>query len=194
MDISKLKSNKGNYVDDIALITPKIFKDERGFFYESWNEDIFQKISKNTKFVQDNHSSSSSGVLRGLHYQLNPHAQGKLVRCTSGEIYDVAIDLRRNSKTYKEWIGIKLNENNKLILWIPEGFAHGFLTLSRVAEVQYKTTKKWNKGSEISLLWDDPIIDINWPIDKLNKSKPTLSKKDKNALNINKIEILNYTF
>lgn len=194
MDLSKLISNKGNYIDDIALIKPKIFEDERGFFYESWNENSFKKISCNTKFVQDNHSISFIGVIRGLHCQLNPYAQGKLVRCTSGAIYDVAVDLRKNSKTFKEWIGVELNENNKLIFWIPEGFAHGFLTLSNNTEVQYKTTKKWNKEAEISILWNDPDLDINWPLDKLNKSKPTLSEKDLNAFSFNEINSLNYIF
>ena len=194
MDLSKLKSNKGNYIDDIALIIPKVFRDERGFFYESWNEHISQKISRNTIFVQDNHSSSYLGVLRGLHYQMHPYAQGKLVRCTSGEIYDVAVDLRKNSKTYKEWIGIKLNDNNKSLLWIPEGFAHGFLTLSSCAEVQYKTTKNWNKDSEISVLWNDPNLNIYWPIDELKGLKPILSKKDLDAFTIDEVEVLNYIF
>ena len=117
------------------------------------------------------------GVIRGLHCQLNPYAQGKLVRCTSGVIYDVAVDLRKNSKTFKEWTGIELNEKNKLILWIPEGFAHGFLTLSKNAEVQYKITKTMEKESEISILWNDPDLAIHWPLDKLKKSKPTLSEK-----------------
>ena len=194
MDLSKLISNKGNYIDDITLITPKIFKDKRGFFYESWNENFLKKISKNTKFVQDNHSSSFMGVIRGLHCQLNPYAQGKLVRCTSGAVYDVAVDLRKNSKTFKEWIGIELNEKNKLIFWIPEGFAHGFLTLSDKAEVQYKTTKKWKKESEISILWNDPDLSIQWPLDKLKKIKPIISEKDLNAFSFKEIESLNYLF
>ena len=194
MEFSKLKSNQGNYIDDIALITPKVFKDDRGFFYESWNEINFQKIAKNIQFVQDNHSKSSKGVLRGLHYQLYPFAQGKLVRCTSGNIYDVAIDLRKNSKTYKEFTEIELNDKNNFILWIPEGFAHGFLSLSNFSEVQYKTTKGWMKDYEISLLWNDPDLNINWPINRLEGLKPILSTKDSNAMNLKKIESQKYYF
>ena len=183
MEKKKIKSNKGNYLDGVLLITPKVFEDERGFFYESWNTKNFNEISE-TNFLQDNHSRSFKGVLRGLHYQLKPYAQGKLVRCTSGRIFDVAVDLRSNSNTYKEWVGTELNAINKLQLWIPKGFAHGFLTLSDIAEVQYKTTENWFKEFEKTIIWNDPNLKIQWPIDELNGLKPKLSNKDLNATTI----------
>ncbi len=193
MLIQQLKTNEGNYLEGVLLITPKVFEDKRGFFYESFNKTTFSKIT-NTDFLQDNHSKSFKGVLRGLHYQLNPYAQGKLVRCTSGNIFDVAVDLRINSKTYKEWVGIELNQINKLILWIPEGFAHGFLTLSDIAEVQYKTTENWFKEQEKSIIWNDPNLKIKWPTHKLNGLSPILSKKDLSAARINEAEKLGYIF
>ena len=183
MEKKKIKSNKGNYLDGVLLITPKVFEDERGFFYESWNTKNFNEISE-TNFLQDNHSRSFKGVLRGLHYQLKPYAQGKLVRCTFGRIFDVAVDLRINSNTYKEWVGIELNAINKLQLWIPKGFAHGFLTLSDIAEVQYKTTENWFKEYEKTIIWNDPNLKIQWPIHELNGLKPKLSNKDLNASTI----------
>ena len=189
----KLLSNKGNHMDGVFLITPKVFEDKRGFFYESWNKKDFNKI-ESTNFLQDNHSKSFKGVLRGLHYQLNPYAQGKLVRCTSGEIYDVAVDLRINSNTYKEWIGVELNSVNKSLLWIPKGFAHGFLTLSEVAEVQYKTTENWIQDYEKSIIWNDPYLRIKWPTDQLNGLAPILSNKDLDANTINTAEELGYVF
>tara|TARA_B100000212_G_scaffold207834_1_gene156882 strand:+ start:4942 stop:5526 length:585 start_codon:yes stop_codon:yes gene_type:complete len=187
MQAKKLKSNKGNNLDGVLKIIPKVFKDERGFFYESWNKKVFDKISK-TNFIQDNHSRSFKGVLRGLHYQINPYPQGKLVRCTLGRIFDVAVDLRINSNTYKEWVGIELNEINKLQLWIPKGFAHGFLTLSDIAEVQYKTTESWCKEYEKTIIWDDPNLKIEWPIHKLDGLNPILSNKDLNAATIKSAE------
>ena len=183
MEQKKIKSNKGNYLDGVLLITPKVFEDERGFFYESWNKENFNEITTKN-FLQDNHSRSFKGVLRGLHYQLKPYAQGKLVRCTFGRIFDVAVDLRGNSNTYKEWVGIELTPINKLQLWIPKGFAHGFLTLSDIAEVQYKTTENWCKEYEKTIIWNDPNLKIEWPIDKLDGLKPKLSKKDLNASTI----------
>lgn len=188
-----IRSNKGNYVKGVLLITPKVFKDERGFFYESWNYKDFNQIT-DKNFLQDNHSKSFKGVLRGLHYQLEPYAQGKLVRCTSGSIYDVAVDLRANSNTYKEWVGIELNENKKSLLWIPKGFAHGFLTLSNIAEVQYKTTDHWYKEYEKSIIWNDPFLKIKWPINELNGMKPILSYKDSNAITIGEAEKLGFVF
>lgn len=193
MEKKKIKSNKGHYLEGVLLITPKVFEDERGFFYESWNTKNFNEITE-TNFLQDNHSRSFKGVLRGLHYQLNPYAQGKLVRCSFGRIFDVAIDLRSNSNTYKEWVGIELNAINKLQLWIPKGFAHGFLTLSEIAEVQYKTTENWFKEYEKTIIWNDPNLKIKWPIDKLDGLKPKLSNKDLNATTIKVAESSGFIF
>tara|TARA_B100001248_G_scaffold240639_1_gene206739 strand:+ start:318 stop:902 length:585 start_codon:yes stop_codon:yes gene_type:complete len=190
----KLKTKQNNFLDGVLLINPEIFSDSRGFFYESWNSASFNKKVSHSNFCQDNHSQSSKGVLRGIHYQVNPHAQGKLVRCTKGLIYDVAVDLRKESKTYKEWIGIRLNEKNKYLLWIPEGFGHGFLTLSKFAEVQYKVTKQWNKISEKSILWNDPDLKIDWPLSELDEIKPIISKKDSAGITINQAEKLNLVF
>ena len=193
MEKKKLKSNRGNYLDGVLSITPNVFEDDRGYFYESWNKKKFNEITQTT-FLQDNHSMSFKGVLRGLHYQLNPYPQGKLVRCTSGRIFDVAVDLRINSNTYKEWIGIELNATNKLQLWIPKGFAHGFLTLSDIAEVQYKTTENWFKEYEKTIIWNDPDLKIEWPLDKLEGLKPKLSIKDLNAATIKVAEDLGFIF
>ena len=182
-----IKSNKGNYINDLYLTTPDIFKDERGYFYESWNRKKFQEmIGKQIDFVQDNQSSSKKGVLRGLHYQLNPLPQGKLVSCLKGQIYDVAVDLRRDSKTFSEWAGVYLDENNKKQFWVPEGFAHGFLTISESAEVSYKTTNFWNKNLERCIKWDDKKLSVNWPLNILNLSTPFLSNKDNNAISFEK--------
>ncbi len=194
MQTIKLKTKQNNFLDGVLLINPEIFSDSRGFFYESWNSASFNKKVSHSNFCQDNHSQSSKGVLRGIHYQVNPHAQGKLVRCTKGLIYDVAVDLRKESKTYKEWIGIRLNEKNKYLLWIPEGFGHGFLTLSKFAEVQYKVTKQWNKISEKSILWNDPDLKIDWPLSELDEIKPIISKKDSAGITINQAEKLNLVF
>ena len=190
----KLKTNKNNILDAVLLLSPKVFSDSRGFFYESWNSIFFNEEVGLTDFCQDNHSYSSKGVIRGIHYQINPSAQGKLIRCTRGNIYDVAVDLRKDSPTFKEWVGIELNEKNKYLLWIPEGFGHGFLTLSRVADVQYKVTKKWDKDREKSILWNDPDLNIDWPLDKLIHDKPLISKKDSNGLTIKQAEKLNFIF
>ena len=194
MQTINLKTNKKKLLDGVLLIKPEIFSDNRGFFYESWNSDNFNEKISVTNFCQDNHSHSSNGVLRGIHYQLNPFAQGKLIRCTKGVIFDVAVDLRKDSPTYKEWISIELNEKNKNLLWIPEGFGHGFLTLSKVADVQYKVTKKWNKVSEKSILWNDPDLNIKWPLNKLKGREPLISKKDSNGLTIKEAEKLDFIF
>tara|TARA_B100001093_G_C26768937_1_gene989170 strand:+ start:343 stop:927 length:585 start_codon:yes stop_codon:yes gene_type:complete len=194
VQITKLKTNKNNSLVGVYLIKPEIFSDNRGFFYESWNADKFNEKIGVKKFCQDNHSHSLRGVLRGIHYQLNPFAQGKLIRCTKGVIYDVAIDLRKDSSTYKEWASIELNEKTKYLLWIPEGFGHGFLTLSRVAEVQYKVTKKWDKESEKSILWNDPDLNIYWPINKLDSDQPLISEKDSSGLTIKHAEKLDFVF
>lgn len=164
-------------IPDVKIIEPKVFGDERGFFFESFNQKIFEEaIGRPVTFVQDNHSKSSKGVLRGLHYQLPPHAQGKLVRCVVGEVFDVAVDIRKSSPTFGQWVGVNLSAKNKRQLWIPEGFAHGFLTLSEEAEFLYKTTDYYNPPSERSIRWDDSDIAIDWPFQDI-----ILSGKDKMA-------------
>jgi len=182
----KLFTNSGEEIQGPLLLTPELFIDERGFFFESWNkknwEDILNKNNQNSfYFVQDNHSKSSKGTLRGLHYQKNPSSQGKLVRCIQGEIFDVAIDLRKKSKTFCKYIGVRLNCKNKKQLWIPKGFAHGFLTLSNHAEVNYKTTEYWDKKNERTIKWDEKRFNIDWPIEEIS-SIIHLSDKDKNGL------------
>ena len=165
-------------LDEVKIFEPMVFNDERGFFFESFNKKFFQEsINSKIEFVQDNHSRSSKGVLRGLHYQLDPFAQGKLVRVISGEVFDVAVDIRVNSKDFGKWFGVKLSADNKKQLWIPKGFAHGFLTLSDSAEFLYKTTNFYNKESERSIIWNDPVIDIDWG----SEVSPIISIKDKNA-------------
>ena len=184
MKNQQIKSKNGIEFKGLLLITPQIFNDNRGSFYESWNKSIFnKKINSEVNFVQDNHSSSIKGVLRGLHYQTRPFPQGKLVRCTFGKIFDVAVDLRKNSKTFGNWFGVEISSENKKQLWIPEGFAHGFLTLSNSAEVLYKTTHYWNKDCEKSIRWDDKTLDIKWPLYKVNREFPLISIKDEEAKN-----------
>ncbi len=168
MEAKELKTFNGKTLSGPLLITPKCFSDERGFFFESWNlsawTETLSSYGQNAKrFVQDNHSKSIQGVLRGLHYQMRPHAQGKLVRVIAGEVFDIAVDIRLSSSTFGEWVGARLSNQNKKQLWIPEGFAHGFLVLSNHAEVLYKTTDFWSKDSERSIRWDDPQLAISWP-------------------------------
>jgi len=151
-------------IPDVKLIEPDVFEDERGFFYESFNQQKFnESIGETISFVQDNHSKSTKGVLRGLHYQQAPFAQGKLVRVIAGEVFDVAVDVRKDSLTYGQWIAEVLSGENKKQLWIPEGFAHGFLTLSNEAQFLYKTTNFYNKESERSIHWKNNEFDIEWP-------------------------------
>lgn len=161
-------------IPDVVLMTPKVFGDERGFFMETFRQEEFIKRCGNYQFVQDNHSSSKKGILRGLHYQ-HKQPQGKLVRVTKGEVFDVAVDMRQNSPTFGEWVGVLLNETNKQLLWIPPGFAHGFYVTSEMAEFQYKCTDYYAPGDEYSLLWNDPAVAIEWP---LQSESPTLSEKD----------------
>ena len=161
------------------LLTPRVFGDGRGFFFESWNQQAFAADLEADgqpvpSFVQDNHSRSSRGVLRGLHYQLPPHPQGKLVRCVVGEIFDVALDIRHGSATFGQWVGAVLGAENKQQLWVPPGFAHGFLTLSEQAEVLYKTTDFWSRDCERAIRWDDPQLAIAWPLDALTGGMPAL--------------------
>ena len=151
-------------IPDVKLIEPDVFEDERGFFYESFNQKKFNEaIGLDILFVQDNHSKSSKGVLRGLHYQEAPFAQGKLVRVIAGEVFDVSVDVRKDSSTYGQWVAEILSGENKKQLWIPEGFAHGFLTLSNEAEFLYKTTDFYNKESEKSIHWKNNEFNIDWP-------------------------------
>ena len=188
MDFESLKNNKGIEILGPILISPKIYEDSRGFFYESWNKKSFSNlINKKVDFVQDNHSKSVNGVLRGLHYQINPFAQAKLVRCVKGEIFDVIVDLRIKSETFGNWSGVMLSQSNFKQLWIPEGFAHGFLTISKLAEVVYKTTNYWNQNSERTILWNDKTISISWPLDLIKSKLPALSEKDKNADSLEKV-------
>lgn len=161
-------------IPDILIIEPKVFGDARGFFYESFNQKVWQeKTGLKTIFVQDNHSRSEKNVLRGLHYQIQ-QPQGKLVRVVRGAVFDVAVDLRQSSPTFGRWVGVELSEDNHRQLWIPEGFAHGFLVLSDAAEFLYKTTDYWAPQYEITIIWNDPDLAIDWPL----QDTPTLSAKD----------------
>jgi dTDP-4-dehydrorhamnose 3,5-epimerase len=161
-------------IPDVLILEPKVFGDDRGFFFESFNAKAFEQATGlKREFVQDNHSKSAKNVLRGLHYQIqNP--QGKLVRVTQGEVFDVAVDLRKSSETFGQWVGVHLSAENKKQLWVPEGFAHGFLVLSEAAEFLYKTTDYYAPEYERSLLWNDPELGIKWPID----GEPKLAAKD----------------
>lgn len=161
-------------IPEVFLIEPKVFGDDRGFFFESFNQRAFSEAigRDNVQFVQDNHSRSAKGVLRGLHYQ-NPQAQGKLVRVVCGAIFDVAVDIRRSSPTFGRHITMELSAENKRMLWIPEGFAHGFVVISDIADVLYKTTEYWAPGFDHSIAWNDPDIGIQWP-----EKEPILSAKD----------------
>ncbi len=151
-------------IPEVKVIEPTVFEDERGFFFESFNHKKFEEaIGREVSFVQDNHSKSVKGVLRGLHYQLPPHAQGKLVRVVQGEVFDVAVDIRKSSPSFGQWVAEVLSAENKKQLWIPEGFAHGFLTLSETAEFLYKTTNYYAKECERSIIWNDANFNISWP-------------------------------
>lgn len=162
-------------IADVLLIEPKVFGDDRGFFFESYNRASFKSATGlNPDFVQDNHSRSTKGVLRGLHYQLPPKAQGKLVRALTGEILDVAVDVRKSSPTFGKWVSETLSADNKKQMWIPAGFAHGFLTVSSTAEVLYKTTDFYTVDHERCIAWNDPVLGISWPLSGL----PDLSAKD----------------
>jgi dTDP-4-dehydrorhamnose 3,5-epimerase len=162
-------------IPDVLLIEPKVFGDDRGWFFESFNEkDFFAAVGEKVSFVQDNHSSSKKGVLRGLHYQME-QAQGKLVRVCHGAVFDVAVDLRQSSPTFGQCVGVELSAENKRQLWIPAGFAHGFLVLSETAEFLYKTTDYWHAASEKCILWNDPTLNIKWPDTGV---QPILNPKD----------------
>ncbi|MCU7365942.1 dTDP-4-dehydrorhamnose 3,5-epimerase [Pantoea sp. JZ29] len=160
-------------IPDVKIIEPSVFGDERGFFMETWQQKKFEDLVCKRNFVQDNHSKSAKGILRGLHYQTE-NTQGKLVRVVSGEVFDVAVDLRKSSETFGQWVGVLLSAENKLQLWVPEGFAHGFYVTSESAEFVYKCTDYYNPNAEHSLLWNDKKLGIAWPI----TSEPKLSSKD----------------
>ena len=163
-------------IPEVVLIKQKVFKDDRGFFMETYKKSEFERAGIPTNFVQDNHSKSTKYVLRGLHFQKEPFGQGKLVRCIRGKIFDVAVDIRKESPTFKRWVSFELTEENKQMLWIPRGFAHGFLTLSDEAEIIYKVSdNEYSPKSDAGIIWNDPEININWPIDR----EPILSGKDK---------------
>lgn len=168
------------------LITPEIFEDERGFFFESFNQRKFEQLTGiRDAFVQDNHSGSKKNALRGLHYQIK-QPQGKLIRVVSGEIFDVAVDLRKNSPTLGQWVGSRLSAKNRLMFWIPQGFAHGFLALAEHTEVIYKTTDYWAPEFERCILWDDPDLAINWP---LQGAQPILSQKSQQGIRYKDAEL-----
>jgi dTDP-4-dehydrorhamnose 3,5-epimerase len=170
-------------IPDVLIIEPKVFGDARGFFLESWNERAFLKAGIKARFVQDNHSRSARNVVRGLHYQIK-QPQGKLIRVTAGEVFDVAVDIRRSSPTFGKWIGNKLSGENKLMMWIPPGFAHGFSVLSEYAEFLYKTTDYYSPEYERTILWNDPDLAISW----LLQGEPLLSAKDRQGVPFAKAE------
>ena len=170
-------------IADVLVLEPKVFGDERGFFMETWNARVFEKIGIREKFVQDNHSRSARNVLRGLHYQVR-QAQGKLVRVTAGEIWDVAVDLRRSSASFGRWVGTKLDAASHRMVWIPAGFAHGFLVLSDQAEVEYKATDYYAPEHERTLLWNDPALGIAWPL----AGEPLMADKDRRGLPLARAE------
>lgn len=171
-------------IEDVILVKPKIYGDNRGFFAETYKKSVFIENGIVDEFVQDNHSKSSAHVLRGLHYQAKPYGQAKLVRCTKGRIYDVAVDLRVNSKTFAKYVKVELSEENKQMLFIPNGFAHGFVVLSDEAELMYKTSSEYAPQADKGVLWNDKTININWNID----FEPILSEKDKNQPNLDKVK------
>lgn len=162
-------------IPEVILITPTVFEDDRGFFMECYKYSDFASAGIKEYFVQDNHSKSARDVLRGLHYQRNPEAQGKLIRCLRGRIFDVAVDIRRGSVSYGRWVGVELHEKNNNMLYVPPSFAHGFVVLSESAEIIYKCTKEYSPKDDSGIRWDDPDIKINWPI-----KNPYLAEKDKN--------------
>lgn len=173
-------------ISEVIIVEPTVYGDERGFFFESFNLRQFNEaVGREVEFVQDNHSQSSQGVLRGLHYQIQ-QPQGKLVRVSRGAVFDVAVDIRKNSPTFGKYVGVELSDQNKRMLWVPEGFAHGFLVLSESAEFLYKTTDYWAPHFERTLCWNDASIDIQWPI---GQQLPILSVKDRNGARLDDAEV-----
>ncbi len=205
MQVEQLVSTRsGGLVQGPLLLKPRVFGDDRGFFFESWNQRVFcdalvesgcsEAHAKEVEFRQDNHSCSSRGVLRGLHYQLAPEPQGKLVRCTVGAIFDVAVDLRRSSDTFGHWVAAELTAENHQQLWVPVGFGHGFLTLSDQAEVLYKASGFWNRDCERSMRWDDPQLAIDWPLESAGVKQPLLAQKDAAAPTLSTAESMGALF
>lgn len=184
MQISNLTSNKGIFFKGIKILCPRIFEDNRGYFYESWNKSVLEDNIHKIDFCQENHSYSKENVLRGLHFQLNPHSQGKLVECLSGVIFDVIVDLRIKSPTFLQWGGVQLSEKNHKQIWIAKGFAHGFYTLSKEAHVIYKVDNYWKKEYERTIIWNDSNLSINWP---LIHEIPEISDKDSYGKKISEI-------
>lgn len=177
-------------IPDVKIIEPQVFGDERGFFMETWQQKKFEELvtgGKPTAFVQDNHSKSKRGILRGLHYQTE-NTQGKLVRVVSGEVFDVAVDVRKDSPTFGQWVGVYLSAENKRQLWVPEGFAHGFYVTSEEAEFVYKCTDYYNPKAEVSIAWNDVALSIDWPVKE--GCEPLLSGKDTNGLPFSSIEAI----
>ena len=172
-------------IPDVIIIEPQVFGDQRGFFMETWRQDEFKEAGIPSEFIQDNHSSSSQGILRGLHYQIQ-QAQGKLVRVIKGEVYDVAVDMRLSSPSFGQWVGETLTADNKKMLWVPPGFAHGFYVTSPQAEFVYKCTDYYAPEHERSLLWNDKDLNINWPI--LQGTEPKLSEKDTKGIEFKEAE------
>ncbi|WP_417655392.1 dTDP-4-dehydrorhamnose 3,5-epimerase [Pseudoalteromonas atlantica] len=175
-------------IPDVKIIEPKVFGDERGFFMETFRTELFNEHCSERTFVQENHSKSSHGTLRGLHYQTQ-NTQGKLVRVTQGEVFDVAVDMRKNSPSFGKWVGVLLSAENKRQLWVPEGFAHGFYVTSESAEFVYKCTDVYNPSAEVSIKWDDPILNIAWPL--VSGKVPQLSAKDEAGLALNDVPTFN---
>ncbi|MCT2557808.1 dTDP-4-dehydrorhamnose 3,5-epimerase [Tsuneonella sp. YG55] len=169
-----------------AVIEPRVFGDERGFFFESWNASAFEAAGLPPSFVQDNHSRSQKGVLRGMHFQ-QPEAQGKLVRVVAGAVWDAIVDLRRSSPTFGQWYGLELTAKNKRMLWVPQGFAHGFLALADGTEFLYKCTTPYAPEHEHCLAWNDPAVGIDWPLDRLDDIAPQLSAKDQAGLSLSDV-------
>ena len=171
-------------IPDVLIIEPKVFGDARGFFYESFNDRAFDEaVGRHVEFVQDNHSRSSKGVLRGLHYQIQ-QPQGKLVRVARGAVFDVAVDIRKSSPTFGKWVGVELSEDNHRQLWVPPGFAHGFLVLSETADFLYKTTDYYAPAHERCIAWDDPDVGIDWPLEEAGINAPILSEKDRKGFGL----------
>lgn len=166
-------------IDEVKIIEPDVFGDERGFFLESWGREKFGSAGIANEFVQDNHSRSAQGILRGLHYQTE-YTQGKLVRVTSGAVYDVAVDIRKSSPTFGQWVGVELSDSNHRMLWVPPCFAHGFYVISESADFLYKCTDKYSPEHEQSIRWDDPDLNISWPL--VDGKQPAVSDKDKSGV------------
>jgi len=177
-------------IDGLILVIPKVFEDDRGFFMETYKYSEFVKAGIDENFVQDNHSKSIKGVLRGLHFQKSPYAQGKLIKCIKGTIFDVAVDIRKNSPTFGKWYAVILSAENKKMLWIPKGFAHGFLTLSDTAEIIYKVSgAEYSPDHDAGIRWNDSTVGINWPFKEYGINRPILSAKDEKLPFLKEIEV-----